>query len=154
MKVRCLNCATDYKLNREKKCPNCGSHDFTTMVSLAKEFLRVVREKGLKIVKKGGKAMKTYIIMCGNKEEAKRIQQENWMALGKMGLTSSIDFNSSTINIADEIKLLHLTPLDSERLYGLEIEGFRTSETFYLAENSHKILSRLKQLCERKWRDE
>lgn len=52
MKVSCLKCGLDYKLNRKKECPRCGSHDFSTMVGLAKEFLRVVKAEGLKMVKK------------------------------------------------------------------------------------------------------
>jgi len=92
--------------------------------------------------------MKTYVMMCGNKDEAAQVQRETWTALCKMGVPSTNDFNNSTIVIAAEIRLLHLTPADLERLYGLKIEGFRTYGTFGTTSGSQEILDRLK-LCER-----
>ena len=93
--------------------------------------------------------MKIYIIMCGTKEEVKELQQENWMALGRMGITSRIDFRRSSIIIADEIELLHLSPDDSDRLYGLKIDGFKTFGTFGTTNGSEEIFNRLK-LCVRR----
>ncbi|MCK4244165.1 MAG: hypothetical protein KAX20_00915 [Candidatus Omnitrophica bacterium] len=93
--------------------------------------------------------MKIYIVMCGNKEEAREFQRVNWITLGEMGIASGIDFNSSSITIANEIELLHLTPTDLDRLYGMKIEGFRTCGTFYTVENSRKIVDRL-ELCRRR----
>ena len=53
MKVDCMECGFTYKHKKGyPKCPKCGSHEYTTMVHLAKEFLRLVKSEGLKIVKK------------------------------------------------------------------------------------------------------
>lgn len=52
MEVNCMECGSTYKHKKGRpECPQCGSHDYSTMVPLAKEFLRVVKAEGLKIVK-------------------------------------------------------------------------------------------------------
>ncbi|GAH68727.1 unnamed protein product, partial [marine sediment metagenome] len=63
MKVKCYNCGLVREaIMGEGACPECGFHGWYSlpkekmkendMVSLAKEFLRVVKEDGIKIVKK------------------------------------------------------------------------------------------------------
>lgn len=92
--------------------------------------------------------MKIYVIMYGNKKEAGIGQRENWLALERMGLAVRSDFLNLSIGIVNEIKLLHLTPSDWQRLYGLKIEGWRTSGTF-LADDEQAILDKLDRLKRR-----
>lgn len=93
--------------------------------------------------------MKTYVIMYRNRKEAEACQRENWMALDRMGIATKNDFLNSSINISDEIKLLHLTSNNWERLFGIEIEGWRTHGTFAWTKGNQHVLTRLR-LCERR----
>ena len=100
MKIKCYNCG----LVREAtkligKCPECGFHKWfslpkgnneeSDMVSLAKEFLRVIKEEGIKIVKKDVPTMMGVTM----KARAKREKEE--------GLAFEIFdvFNNKKVNI-------------------------------------------------------
>ena len=53
MEVDCMECGFTYKHKKgHPKCPKCGKPDYSIMVPLAKEFLRLVKSGGLRIVKK------------------------------------------------------------------------------------------------------
>ena len=93
--------------------------------------------------------MKIHVNMYGNRKEAEIGQRENWLALQKMGLGIKCDLLDLTIYISHEAKLLHLSPRDWQRMYGIKIEGFKICGTFYSTTDNMKILDKL-ELCKRR----